>query len=98
MPWGEGHSPRLGKSGWARQRENQAILERDGHRCYIPRCTTPATIVDHVVPLAQGGGDIPANKAAMCQPHHDAKTAAEAAHGRANRSRRRPPEPHPGAI
>lgn len=96
MTWGKGHAARLGKSGWQRQRDNQRILARDRRKCYVPGCTRPATIVDHVVNLAQGGPDVDSNKAGMCQPHHDAKTAAEAAKGRAVRSRRRPPEQHPG--
>lgn len=96
MAWGAGHSPRLGKSGWARQRENQAILERDGYRCYVPGCTRAATIVDHIAPLSQGGQDTDTNKAGICKIHHDAKTAVESALGR--HTRKRPPEEHPGRI
>ncbi len=40
------------------------VLERDGHRCRY--CGERATHVDHVVPLARGGGDHEANLVASC--------------------------------
>ncbi|MFV0623785.1 HNH endonuclease [Sphingomonas sp. ac-8] len=46
---------------------------------------TPATIVDHVLALAEGGADDDGNRQALCKRHHDAKSAAEAARGRARR-------------
>jgi len=40
--------------------------------------------VDHIVPLAEGGAEYDlANLATLCGPHHDAKTKADAARGRA---------------
>ena len=44
---------------------------------------TPTVIADHVVPMSQGGRTIRSNYQGLCEPHHRAKTAAEAAHGAA---------------
>lgn len=41
--------------------------------------TTMAAVVDHVTPLWQGGPDNEGNFQSLCKPHHDAKTAREAA-------------------
>lgn len=46
-----------------------AILDRDGHACQIrgPKCTTRATVVDHVLPLSLGGDPFdPVNLRAAC--------------------------------
>lgn len=41
-------------------------------------CDAPATQVDHVIPLSQGGARLdPANFQALCEPHHRTKTARE---------------------
>lgn len=69
-------------NGWDQQRTRKRILKRDGHRCYIADCTTPATIVDHVIPMAEGGTDTDDNKASMCEPHHDEKSRGERRRGR----------------
>lgn len=40
-----------------------------------PHCTTTATIVDHIVPLTQGGDRLnPTNLQAVCRPCHQHKT------------------------
>jgi len=44
--------------------------------CSYPRCTEPATDVDHVKPRAQGGSDEWANLQGLCHPHHSLKTAS----------------------
>lgn len=88
------HNEMLGISGWQRQRDNQRILERDGHTCR--QCGAPATEVDHVTPLSEGGHDIDSNKQALCEPCHTTKTQAEAARARARRSRVRAKPQHPG--
>lgn len=54
---------------WPRVRK--AILERDGYRCQIrgPRCAGAANVVDHIVPVTQGGAWYePSNLRAACQP------------------------------
>jgi 5-methylcytosine-specific restriction protein A len=41
---------------------------------------TAADVVDHVIPLWEGGKDSDSNLQSLCQtPHHDAKSKAEAA-------------------
>ena len=45
-----------------------------------------AVIVDHKVPLAEGGEDEPHNRQGLCDPCHDAKSKAEAMRGRGGRS------------
>lgn len=57
-----------------------------------------STIADHVVPVARGGPDTMANGQGLCGPCHDVKTRAEIAEGRALKSRRRRPDPHPGLV
>ena len=87
-------------SGWEEQAAARRVLKRDGHRCYLrgQDCVGSATEVDHVRPISQGGTDTDDNKRAICVPCHRAKTAREAAAGRARFSRRRPAEPHPGLL
>ena len=48
--------------------------ERDGR-------VTPATIRDHIVPLAEGGRDVDDNVQALCVDCHDLKTQAEQQRG-----------------
>lgn len=96
MPWGEGHGPRLGKSGWQRQKDNQRTMRL--HRGICHWCRRPGSDrIDHVIPLAQGGTDDEANRRPIHnQPCHRQKTAQEQAAGRARHSSRRPTETHPG--
>ena len=48
---------------WRRVR--LVVLDRDGHRCAW--CSGPASTVDHVRPLAEGGARLdPANLVACC--------------------------------
>lgn len=41
-----------------------------------------ATIVDHIIPLAEGGTEDPSNKQSLCDDCHDAKSKREAANGK----------------
>lgn len=70
------------------------ILQRDNHTCRS--CGEPATIADHIIPLAEGGTHDENNGQALCEPCHDAKTKQEIARGRARKSRTRPAQQHPG--
>jgi 5-methylcytosine-specific restriction protein A len=82
------------------------VLERDGHICQLQfaGCTIVASVVDHAVPLASGGGADPDNLQAVCESCHVIKTAAEKLTGiRASAARRRarrhlPVKPHPGEM
>jgi 5-methylcytosine-specific restriction protein A len=53
-----------------RRRPTCAFCEVDGR-------TTPATDVDHVIPLARGGTNTPRNLQSLCHEHHASKTARE---------------------
>lgn len=86
--------------GWHRTRGR--ILKRDGWVCQWPvvtggLCGEPANQVDHKDPAWLGGSDDEANLWALCQWHHDRKTASEASRAaHAKPPRRRPTERHPG--
>ncbi|MGI8614420.1 MAG: HNH endonuclease [Nocardioidaceae bacterium] len=56
--------------------------------------------VDHLVPVAEGGGHDYSNLAPVhATPCHKEKTRQEIARGQARRPRaKRPPEPHPGLL
>ena len=45
------------------------VLERDRHRCQ--QCGAPATEVDHLIQVADGGPDVLANLQAVCSGCHD---------------------------
>lgn len=49
--------------------------------CLIDGRTTPATIRDHVIPLAEGGTDTEDNVQPLCQDCSDIKTQAESMRG-----------------
>ena len=70
-------------SGWQQQRDARYVLYRDDTICHV--CHQPgATLVDHIIPTAEGGADTVDNKAPIhAEPCHREKTAAEAARGRA---------------
>ncbi|GAA3537272.1 HNH endonuclease signature motif containing protein [Nonomuraea rosea] len=54
---------------------------RDRERCYL--CSGPGRIVDHVVPVAEGGSWDLSNLACICDACHTIKSRKEAARGRA---------------
>lgn len=67
------------------------LLEPEPKRCHYP-----GTEVDHIINLASGGTDDPANLQLLCTWHHKQKTAQEAAAKRKPRTERHPREQHPG--
>ena len=89
--------PRAQRKAWAGTERTKRVRGRAGveqrHRFLAehPLCvecekegkTAAAVIVDHVIPLAEGGADDDGNKQGLCVPHDKAKSAAEAARGRA---------------
>lgn len=72
----------------------QRIRRRDDHTCQ--QCGDAGHEVDHIINVKAGGTDEDSNLVTLCARCHAAKTRTEAAAGRARRSHRRPPEPHPG--
>lgn len=74
------HALRRGTSGWARQADSAAVLDRDGHRCR--NCGAPCPHpkhheLDHRRPLFMGGDSSHANLQVLCRSCHRAKTRAE---------------------
>lgn len=63
--------PRPVGSNWQATRER--IIARDGERCCY--CGQPAAIleIDHVIPVARGGGSDDGNLAVACKPCNRAK-------------------------
>lgn len=74
-----------GRGGRPWRRIRESILQRDQRLCQTCRREgrlTLATQVDHIVPKARGGTDDQTNLEAICGPHHETKTRAEARRGR----------------
>jgi 5-methylcytosine-specific restriction protein A len=73
------------QSGWQQSRDKKYVLYRDDTICHV--CKRPgATIVDHIIPVNEGGADTVDNKAPIhAEPCHRVKSAAEAERGRARR-------------
>jgi 5-methylcytosine-specific restriction endonuclease McrA len=56
---------RRGRAAAATRKHRVGVFERDGHRCQI--CgSTENLVLDHIVPIAKGGGDEPSNLQALC--------------------------------
>ena len=69
------------KRGSAGVKDRHRIRERDCDLCQPCQRlgkVTPAKIVDHIVPLWEGGSDEDSNKEVICKPCHDTKSEAEA--------------------
>lgn len=70
-----------------RLRGRRGVEQRQGRLAAEPRCRhcrergrlTPATVPDHIIPLAFGGTDDDDNIQCLCDPCHLIKTAAEGA-------------------
>lgn len=85
-PWrGSTHRATRGPEWYALRKK---VLQRDGHSCQEPGCTAPGTVVDHVVPAAEGGRTVLGNLQALCQRHSDEKTERERRRGVRRRSGR----------
>ncbi len=71
-------STRRRPRGWAKARSG--VLRRAGHLC---GCGLPASIADHILPLAWGGEPLDErNLQALCEDCHKRKTQDEAKVGR----------------
>lgn len=70
-------------SAWDKIR--QRIMHRDAglcQQCKREGLVALAYAVDHITPRAEGGTDDDHNLEAICKPHHQRKTAAEALRAR----------------
>lgn len=70
--------------GWKGVQDRNRIRVRDGGQCQQCKRERREHIglgsdVDHVVPLWEGGTDTDDNKELLCDEHHKAKSAREAA-------------------
>jgi 5-methylcytosine-specific restriction enzyme A len=76
-PWASSTRRHNVASGWQQQRERDLVLKRDRGICHW--CGQPgADQVDHVIAVANGGPDTPANKAPIhSKPCHVEKTVAD---------------------
>lgn len=65
-------------------RERQQVLDEEPfcRRCLKGGKQVASEVVDHIKPLAWGGSDERNNKQGLCNPCHDAKSAAERAEDR----------------
>jgi len=69
------------KRGSAGVLDRMRIRQRDQGLCVecVKRGTPgPGWLVDHIIPLWEGGSDDDSNKQTLCKQHHDEKTAEEA--------------------
>ena len=66
----ERRAPRINPTAWLKQR----ILADQGGLCLACRCVLDASEIDHVIPLALGGGNERRNLAALCRTCHRDKT------------------------
>jgi 5-methylcytosine-specific restriction protein A len=85
--WARKHPDRAAfyrSPAWTWARSEQLAREPN---CF---CGEPATAVDHVVPVAEGGADLdPANLQSLCRRCHGRKTQAESHRGRKRAAERR---------
>ena len=83
-PWArpEG-APDLRKRGRAGMRERDQIRREEPlcRLCLAEGRTSATTVIDHIKPLSEGGSDERRNKQGLCDPCHEAKSAAERAAG-----------------
>lgn len=82
-PWAKKiERPRM--RGRKLQRERKRLFDERPlcEECLKHGRVTVATQRDHIIPLSQGGLDVPENTQALCQACHDVKTAEESKVGR----------------
>ena len=78
--WNERRKGKSGRGGRPWRRKREAVLQRDRYLCQTCWRTgraTPATEVDHIKALADGGTDSVTNMEAICSACHKAKTHRE---------------------
>jgi len=69
---------------WQRIRAQFLRLHPLCVQCQAEGRVTASTVVDHIVPIADGGTNEHANLRAFCKPHHDARTMRDQVHPRRN--------------
>ena len=92
MPWHRNGNTTERGYGWQWQKLRKRILQRDSYLCRPCKDTgryTPAKVVDHIIPKAEGGTDDPANLQCLCIEHEKQKTAQDAKRGQGSTYRHR---------
>jgi len=60
-----------------------SAYKRNHPICQWPGCRRPTDVVDHIIPLAEGGPRYDfTNFQSLCEPHHNTKTNADALRGK----------------
>ena len=80
-PWASGAAVDTRKRGRAGMRERAAVMAEEPlcRICLARGRRVASDVVDHIRPLAWGGSDARANKQALCDPCHEAKSQGERA-------------------
>lgn len=67
------------KRGRAGQRERAQVVAEEPlcAECLRQGRESPTEVVDHIIPLGEGGSDTRTNKQGLCHPCHDAKSKGE---------------------
>jgi 5-methylcytosine-specific restriction protein A len=85
MSWNQNnHADKRRYKGRDLQRERARLFREQPlcAECAKSGRVTVATIRDHIIPLAEGGQDVPENTQGLCVECHQRKTLAESAKGR----------------
>lgn len=90
--WQKPVQRKSGRGGRPWRRKREEIFERDGYQCQIHRRRGQvklvtlhgpmAGVLDHIVPLAEGGSGDDSNLQTICQACDREKTQAESQRGR----------------
>lgn len=73
------------RSAWKKIRSAQLRIEPFCRTCRESGKLVEATVVDHVIPISNGGESLElSNLQSLCKPHHDAKTRRDGREGRSN--------------
>ena len=64
---------------WRKVRARHLSIEPLCRECRASGYVMPAKVVDHILPLRQGGTNADENLQSLCIPHHNKKTGSEKA-------------------
>jgi len=70
-------TPRLRGRAGVEQRRRRLEAEPLCRDCLSSGKVTPATVPDHIVPLAHGGPDVDTNVRCLCRRHHLLRSAEQ---------------------